>query len=146
MVKYGIFATRNEELLKKLNTTHNGPSLTFGQSTIIIAFERHRKDDDTRIMKLVGMCQIKSKWQPFEWQESPFSFSHHGAYVAKWLFCREFVAPSCLYIPSSRGLLHISALIDGDSVDKTTGNKIFNIFARQPCAENLHYQPGYEMF
>ena len=101
MVKYGLFATRNETLMSKLNDSPVS-GLTFGSSTIIICFEKHKNPDETKTMKLVGVCQIKSKWQPFEWQDSPFTFAHHGAFVAKWLYCREFDAPKFIYISSPR--------------------------------------------
>ena len=101
MVKYGLFATRNESLMAKLNESPVA-GLTFGSSTLIICFEKHKNPDDSKTMKLVGICQIKSKWQPFEWQDSPFTFAHHGAFVAKWLYCREFDAPKFIFISSPR--------------------------------------------
>ena len=51
MVKYGLFATRNEELMRQLDQSSTGP-LTFGESTLVVAFERHRNKDDSRTMKV----------------------------------------------------------------------------------------------
>ena len=92
---------------------------------------------------MVGLAQIQSKWQPFEWQESPFTFGHHGAFVAKWLYCREFTAPAFIYITAPTGLAPLETLKDGDRLDKTAGNLIFDLFAKTPLEHDLPYAKGF---
>ena len=93
-------------------------------------------------MDLVGMAFLTSKWMPFEWQNSPFSFAHRGAFSAKWIFCRTFTVPSWLSISTESGFKSIDTLEHGSTLPQSVGNKIFSIFSKTPLEDELSYVPN----
>ena len=88
------------------------------------------------------MAFLTSKWMPFEWQNSPFSFAHRGAFSAKWIFCRTFTVPSWLSISTESGFKSIDTLEHGSTLPQSVGNKIFSIFSKTPLEDELSYVPN----
>ena len=104
---------------------------------VLVADEHNNKK-----MDLVGMAFLTSKWMPFEWQNSPFSFAHRGAFSAKWIFCRTFTVPDWLAISTENGFRSIDTLENGSILPQSVGNKIFKIFAQTPLVDELSYVPN----
>jgi len=87
--------------------------------------------------------KLISKWQPLEWQNSPFNFQHRGAIHAHWVFCREFNPPKWIYISTENGLQTLNQIQDGQEITKTAGDEIFKIFRDTPVkAKGVSFANG----
>ena len=71
------------------------------------------------------MAQLTSKWQPLEWQCSPFNFAHRGAIHAQWIYCREFAVPPWIMDATHDGVLPLDQISNGSEISKSTGDLIF---------------------